>query len=353
MHLDEKYMQRCFDLAHLGAGNVAPNPMVGAVIVYQQRIIGEGFHQKYGGPHAEVNAVNSVSPKDQKYLPQSTLFVSLEPCCIFGNTPPCTDLILRTGFPRVVVSALDATPQVAGNGVALLRKHGIRVETGLLQTAGEQLASIRNTYAGLQRPYVILKFAQTRDGWMGDARQTIHISNQYTKRLVHKWRSESSAILVGSKTAALDNPQLNNRFFFGASPLPIVLDPDLKLPLDLHLFQDENRPVWVLNRKKENQIGHLQYVKVDFSSDWIPQLFTRMIAHKKSSLLVEGGAQTLQTFLDSGLWDEARVIVSQKTWFPGNVPAPRIPAAPSRQYPIGSDEVLVYFNRAGVYAQAK
>ncbi|NJK84368.1 MAG: bifunctional diaminohydroxyphosphoribosylaminopyrimidine deaminase/5-amino-6-(5-phosphoribosylamino)uracil reductase RibD [Saprospiraceae bacterium] len=222
-HEDTLFLQRCFDLARLGAGAVAPNPMVGAVVVHKGKIIGEGYHQKYGKAHAEVNAIDSI-PSALKYLlPQSTLYVSLEPCCFFGNTPACTDLIIRSKIPKVVIAALDATPEVSGKGVAILKKHGIEVV--ISGNEGNALVRPRTVFVQQNRPYLILKYAQTRDGFIGKPNERLIISNLYTQRLVHKWRSEVNAILVGTNTAVLDNPQLNNRLYFGQSPIRLLLDP--------------------------------------------------------------------------------------------------------------------------------
>ncbi|MDX1667650.1 MAG: bifunctional diaminohydroxyphosphoribosylaminopyrimidine deaminase/5-amino-6-(5-phosphoribosylamino)uracil reductase RibD, partial [Saprospiraceae bacterium] len=237
---EKTWMRRCFELARLGAGRVSPNPMVGAVLVSDGRIIGEGYHQAYGEAHAEVNAIRSVIPEERDLISRSTLYVSLEPCCVYGKTPPCTDLIIRHEIPRVRVSCLDLSPQVSGKGIGLLREAGIDVQVGLLSEEGRKLASTRTTYVLRKRPYIILKFAVTSDGIFcpGDELQ-YWITQPATKRLVHRWRSECDAILVGRKTAIIDNPRLDNRHFHGPSPLRIVIDPRSTLTDEIELFSGD------------------------------------------------------------------------------------------------------------------
>jgi diaminohydroxyphosphoribosylaminopyrimidine deaminase/5-amino-6-(5-phosphoribosylamino)uracil reductase len=222
---DEHFMQRCFDLACLGAGATSPNPVVGAVIVHQNRIIGEGYHMAYGKAHAEVNAVRSIRAEDRHLLKQATLYVSLEPCNIHRNTPPCTLLILEESIPRVVVSTVDHTPGVDGSGLARLRAAGVEVTVGVLEKEGQRLSQARNTFITRHRPYILLKYAQSANGIFApeDNRQ-LWLTNPYSKRLVHKWRSEASAILVGANTAIADNPRLNNRLYYGKSPVRVILD---------------------------------------------------------------------------------------------------------------------------------
>jgi len=341
----EAYMRRCFDLARLGAGNVSPNPMVGAVLVHQNRIIGEGFHRRYGQAHAEVNAVNSVRAQDRHLLPEATLYVSLEPCCIFGKTPPCTNLILEHRIPRVVISCLDQTPGVAGKGVEILRTAEVEVLTGVLEAEGQRLSAIRNTFVTQQRPYVILKFAQTKSRFLGpeDGRQ-YWITNAYTKRLVHRWRSEADAILVGTNTALSDDPQLTNRFYFGKSPLRVVLDKSLRLPKTLALF-DGTTPTLVFTERADVLGGeHLEYASIAFDQNLVPQILAHLAEKKCTSLIVEGGAQLLQAFLNAGIWDEARVFTGAKYLFKG-IPAPILPVAPAYSQVIAGDLLEVFFNQ--------
>ena len=355
-HRDELYMQRCFDLARLGAGSVSPNPMVGAVLVHEDRIIGEGWHQHYGQAHAEVNAVNSVSQEDRALIMQSTLYVSLEPCTIFGKTPPCTNLILQNKIPKVVVSCLDQTPQVAGKGVALLRAKGVEVVTGILEAEGKAISRYRNHFVTHQRPYVILKFAQTRNEKMGKAGEQVWISNAYSKRLVHRWRSEVDAILVGTNTARVDNPALTNRLYFGKSPLRMVIDRNLQLPTNLHLFDGEtntlvihdlptqatsNEQQQTTNNKQQN--SQIEYLSLDFSTDFLFRLLSQLHERKITTLLVEGGATLLAHFIQNNLWDEARVLIGNQILGEG-IAAPLLSGEIIQQFSLEGDQIICYQN---------
>lgn len=351
MTKDELFIQRCFDLARLGAGHVSPNPMVGAVLMYEDRIIGEGFHQKYGEAHAEVNAVKSVKPEDQHLLAKATLYVSLEPCCIFGRTPPCTDLIIKHKIPKVVISCLDQTPEVAGTGMRILQEHGAEVIAGVLEEQGKELARFRNNFVTRQRPYIFLKFAQTLNGYMGLRDEQVWISNVFSKRLVHKWRSEVDAILIGSKTALVDNPQLTNRLYFGKSPLRIVLDRNHTLPKDLKLF-DKSQDTLVVTEVSSNKHQatrnlkpetNIQYLQLDFKNDFLNQLLQHLHQQKITTLLVEGGARLLQSFIDQHLWDEAYVLVGDKTIEKG-IPAPVLSGAVNARFFLGKDQIIRYQN---------
>jgi diaminohydroxyphosphoribosylaminopyrimidine deaminase / 5-amino-6-(5-phosphoribosylamino)uracil reductase len=341
------FMQRCFDLARLAAGRTSPNPMVGAVIVYQDRIIGEGYHQAYGQAHAEVNAVRSVAPQDRGLLPHSTLYVSLEPCNIYGKTPPCTELIVEHQIPRVVLACLDQTEGVNGLGVKRLRDAGVEVSAGLLQAAGERLSSIRNTFVSKQRPYVILKYAQSANGCFApqEARQR-WLTNAFSKRLVHKWRSEADAILVGANTARIDNPQLDNRLYFGKSPYRITFDRDHSLPPNLALF-DGKAPTLLFTAKPPPSppLEMVDYIELDFDEHLINNVLKALAAKKITSLIVEGGIKTLEKFLHAELWDEARVLTASAHLADGR-PAPQLPLPPEKSYTLGSDKLHVYYNPA-------
>lgn len=341
---DELFIQRSFDLARLGAGHVSPNPMVGAVLVYEDRIIGEGWHQQYGEAHAEVNAVKSVKPEDQHLLSKATLYVSLEPCCIFGRTPPCTDLIIKHKIPKVVISCLDQTPEVAGMGVKILQEHGVEVKTGVLEEQGKELARFRNNFVTRQRPYIFLKFAQTLNGYMGLPNEQVWISNALSKRLVHKWRSEVDAILIGSKTALVDNPQLTNRFYFGKSPLRIVLDRNLTLPNKLHIFDQTQKTLIVTEAlSPDPPTSNIQYLQLDFDHDFLNRLLSHLYQQKITTLLVEGGARLLQSFIDQNLWDEAYVLVGDKTIEKG-IPAPVLSGVVNARFSLGKDQIIRYQN---------
>lgn len=324
-------MQRCISLALNGAGYVAPNPMVGAVLVYNDTIIGEGWHRQYGQPHAEVNCISDAVSKGQSdKIRQSTLFVSLEPCAHFGKTPPCADLIIQQGIPNVVIGCRDPFPQVNGKGIEKLQAAGVQVETGLLETECRELNKRFFTYHEKQRPYVILKWAQTADGFIappgkqGNNNERWLISNEYTNRLVHQWRSEEAAILVGTNTALLDDPMLTNRLWNGPSPVRLVIDRNLRLPGTLRLFNKEQRTI-IFNDEKEGGDELLSFYRLDKNKKLVPQLMKALYELRLQSVLVEGGAATLQSFIEEGCWDEARVItatgIHKKEGLPAPVPA--------------------------------
>ncbi|MDQ3395795.1 MAG: bifunctional diaminohydroxyphosphoribosylaminopyrimidine deaminase/5-amino-6-(5-phosphoribosylamino)uracil reductase RibD [Bacteroidota bacterium] len=308
------------ELAALGAGKVSPNPMVGCVIVHNDTIIGEGWHQIYGGPHAEVNAVNSV--KNKSLLQESTVYVNLEPCSHFGKTPPCADLLIKNRVKRVVVSNLDYNPVVSGRGMAKLREAGIVVEDGLHSAEGKILNKRFFTFHTEKRPYVILKWAETADGFI--ARKDFDskwISNELSRKMVHKWRSEEDAILVGANTAFYDNPQLNVRDWSGKNPLRLVMDRYLRLSGNLNLFSDSGRTI-VYNLLKNEEQGNTIFVKVEEQNlliNILEDLYSRNIL----SVIVEGGAQILNQFMLQNLWDEARVFKSSAS-FGSGIEAPRI-----------------------------
>lgn len=318
------FMQRCLDLALLGIGDVAPNPMVGCVIVHEGLIIGEGYHQKYGEPHAEVNAIRSV--KDQDKLIESTLYVSLEPCAHFGKTPPCCDLIIEKRIPRVVVGMVDPFAKVAGKGIERMRQAGIEVIVGLLEPECRELNRRFFTFHEQKRPYILLKWAQTLDGFIDtDRTETQHpswITNSLAKRLVHKQRSEESAILVGTNTAVYDNPSLTVREWTGNQPIRIVIDRTARLDTNLHIF-DGAVPTIVFTAEDKQDQQNLNYVRLDFNHDILPQLLSELYKRNILSLIVEGGSQLLGSFLRIGLWDEAFVYTGNQ-FFGKGVEAPHL-----------------------------
>jgi diaminohydroxyphosphoribosylaminopyrimidine deaminase/5-amino-6-(5-phosphoribosylamino)uracil reductase len=315
-------MRRCFDLARLGAGQVAPNPMVGAVLVYGERIIGEGFHAAYGQAHAEVNAVASVKDQDRHLIRQATLFVSLEPCCIFGKTPPCTDLIRREGIPKVVISCLDATPSVAGNGVSILREHGVEVVVGILEEEGKQLVRFRNLPMQTQRPFTILKIARSADHFIGRQGDSVWITDGFSRRLSHKWRAEVSAILVGSSTAIQDNPRLDARYYPGKNPLRIVVDRRGRVSGDLHLLSDPE-PCWIFTENPDrftNLPREKRVYSIAGQEDYWPFLFEQLLDAGCNSLLVEGGAAIQSDLLHKGYYDEVRILTGPENLGPKGIP---------------------------------
>lgn len=304
---DEKYMQRCLTLAYNGRYGAAPNPMVGAVIVYNDRIIGEGYHIRCGGPHAEVNAIRSV--RNPELLKNSTIYVSLEPCSHYGKTPPCADLIIEKQIPRVVVGCIDPFAKVAGRGIQKLRDARIDVKVGVLEKECRELNRRFITFHSEKRPYVVLKWAQSADGFIDVSRtggSPVILSSAETQMLVHKHRSECKAILVGRRTALLDNPSLTVRSWWGENPLRLVIDRENSLPASLHLF-DGTVPTVVFTAKEQENRNGVEYCKLDFSSNILPQIMSCLYERGIQSLLVEGGRELLQSFIDSGLWDEAYI----------------------------------------------
>ena len=303
---DEKYMMRCIQLAQNGKLGAAPNPMVGAVVVCDGRIIGEGYHAKCGEAHAEVNAINSV--KDESLLRRSTLYVSLEPCAHYGKTPPCAKLIVSKGIPKVVIGCQDPFSKVAGKGIEILKQAGCEVVVGVLEKACQDLNKAFFTVQLKHRPFITLKWAQSADGFMDVERndgEPVKLSSPLTQLIAHKRRAEHQAIIVGTQTARLDNPSLNVRDWCGPQPLRIVIDKDLTLPRHLHLF-DGSQPTLVVTEKNETIAGAMT-LQVDFNQSILPQLMEELQRRNIQSLLVEGGSKLLQSFIDEGLWDEAYV----------------------------------------------
>ena len=332
-------MQRALDLAERGKGAVRPNPLVGCVLVHEGKIIGEGYHEQYGGPHAEVNAIASVT--DPKLLADATAYVSLEPCSHWGKTPPCANLLVEKGIKSVVVATLDPNPLVAGKGVKLLEEAGISVQVGLL----EQEANWQNRRFFCQqekhRPYLILKWAQTQDGFI--ARENFDskwISSSQSRQLVHQWRAAEQAILVGKNTALHDNPRLNVRDWTGSDPIRVVLDSKLELPADLHLF-DQQIPTLCYNLLKSEKLTNLEWVQLPQLS--LEALMADLHARQIQSVLIEGGSQTIQQFLAAGLWDEARVFTAP-IQFERGIAAPKLTQTPAESHAIGEDQLDIYYH---------
>ena len=314
-------MQRCLQLALGGAGYTAPNPMVGAVLVYKDTIIGEGFHQQFGSAHAEVNCINAVSPENEQYITESTLYVSLEPCVHFGKTPPCTDLIIEKKIPAVVIGCKDNNTVVNGKGIAKLQANGINVISGICEKACVELNKRFFTFHQRQRPYIILKWAQTNNKKIANKdKERTFISNDITNSLVHKWRSEEAAVLVGTHTALLDNPALTTRLWPGKQPLRLVIDRQLTLPGSLQLFDRKTKTI-VFNQLKNDNDNNLVFHKVDNVND-IAEMMKALYEMQVQSVIVEGGSTLLQSFIDAGLWDEARVITNKQLVISNGIDAP-------------------------------
>jgi len=312
MNNELKYISRCLQLAELGAGYVAPNPMVGAVLVCDDKIIGEGYHRHYGEAHAEPNAINSV--KDKDLLKQSTLYVNLEPCSHYGKTPPCADLIVSSGIPRVVIGTLDPNPKVAGRGVEILRKAGVEVVVGVLEVECRELNKRFFIFQEQKRPYVLLKWAQTQDGFMDRVRTTVtepplQISNSITRQLTHKMRSENQSILVGANTVLLDNPSLTVRNWSGKSPVRIGIDRQRRIPDDFNLLDGSISTIIFTEKDEVNKL-HVEFVKIDFSTNSVKNILSEIYKRNIHSVLVEGGPTILNSFIESGLWDEANIEIA-------------------------------------------
>jgi diaminohydroxyphosphoribosylaminopyrimidine deaminase/5-amino-6-(5-phosphoribosylamino)uracil reductase len=319
--LDNIYMRRCIDLAHLSGGFNQPNPMVGAVIVYKGKIIGEGYHQRYGEGHAEVNAVASVV--DKSVLSESTIYVTLEPCFHYGKTPPCVDLILQYKIPRVVIGAVDPYHEVSGKSIEKLRELGVMVKVGVLQAEIEVLNRRFFTVVRKKRPYIILKYASSADGFMGQPDKNVRISNPLCQRLLHRWRAEEAAIMVGTNTALIDNPKLNNRLYFGRQPIRLVLDRALKIPRTHYLFDGTISTIVFTACEEKSTILGVEYVQLPFGEpNFFGALMSCLETRKIQSVLVEGGAQLIESFLDANIWDELRILRSNSCLLGEGIPAP-------------------------------
>ncbi|MGQ1889597.1 bifunctional diaminohydroxyphosphoribosylaminopyrimidine deaminase/5-amino-6-(5-phosphoribosylamino)uracil reductase RibD [Thermophagus sp. OGC60D27] len=346
-HQDELYMKRCLQLARKAQGNTYPNPMVGAVIVHNGVIIGEGYHLKAGAPHAEVNAINAV--KNPALLEKSTLYVNLEPCAHYGKTPPCSLLICQKKIPRVVIGCKDTFSKVAGKGIEILRAAGAEVIVGVLEKESRELNRRFFTFHEKKRPFILLKWAQTRDGFLDIDRSTeaeprpTWITDEWARRIVHQWRSMEQSILVGTMTALRDNPSLTVRDWSGPDPLRLVVDRHGKLPHTLSLFKGET-PTLVFTEKKDMTLEGVETVLLSPGSNTLSCILEELYRRDIQSVMVEGGSILLKAFLDAGLWDEARVFVGEK-WFVAGVKAPLIPQQPVSEEKFGNSRLFVFQNK--------
>jgi diaminohydroxyphosphoribosylaminopyrimidine deaminase/5-amino-6-(5-phosphoribosylamino)uracil reductase len=315
MTRDEKYMYRCLQLALNGKGFVAPNPMVGAVVVHNNRIIGEGFHRQYGEAHAEVNAIANV--KDKSLLKEATIYVSLEPCSHYGKTPPCAQLIIDNKIQRVVIACEDPYPAVSGRGIRMMREAGIDVEVGVLKTEAQQLNKEFITLQTKGRPYIYLKWAQTKDGFIDKKRietdkpVATPISNSFTKMLVHKKRAETASIMIGTNTAINDNPALTTRLWYGKNPVRIIIDRNARIPKDYNIF-DQKVETLIYTQEPAPQLlsENIEYISVNFNDNLLENICSNLKNRKINSVLVEGGQFLLQSFIDKGIWDEAYIEIA-------------------------------------------
>lgn len=333
MTIHETYIKRCIDIAKNGLGSTRPNPMVGSIIVYNNQIIGEGFTSAYGGNHAEVNAINSV--KDKSLLKESTIYVTLEPCSHFGKTPPCSDLIIKHQIPHVVIGSIDDNIQVAGKGIEKLKKAGCHVVVGISENECKAHHKRFFTFHNKKRPYIILKWAETADGFIApetkNEQKPVWITNEYSRQLVHKWRAEEQAILVGPNTVLQDNPSLTVRDWVGQNPIRVVIDKENKLSKKYTVFNNEAETITLSNKD------------IDFSKNTAQQICDILFKNNINSVIIEGGVKTLQTFIDEDLWDEARVFIGN-IHFKKGVKAPRFSGTLILEETIIGDTLKTYKN---------
>ncbi|WP_231555152.1 bifunctional diaminohydroxyphosphoribosylaminopyrimidine deaminase/5-amino-6-(5-phosphoribosylamino)uracil reductase RibD [Cellulophaga sp. Hel_I_12] len=346
--IHEFYILRCIQIAKNGLGTTAPNPMVGAVIVYNNSIIGEGFTSTYGGSHAEVNAINSV--KDKSLLKKSTLYVTLEPCAHFGKTPPCADLIVQSEIPIVIIGLLDPYDEVAGKGIEKLKNAGCTVITGVLEEECREHHKRFLTFQEKKRPYIVLKWAETEDGFIAPDKkyrkntEPFWITNDYSKQLVHKWRTEEQSILVGTTTVLEDNPQLNARLWNGKNPIRIVLDKSLKIDSSFHVLDGSIRTmVFTAEKDTKAYITGVEYHQIDFSKNVASQVCEKLYQEKILSVFIEGGTKTIQSFIDENLWDEARIFTGPKRFHSGTR-APQIKGRVNSKISLEKDQLTLLFN---------
>src|SRR5215210_8664542 len=324
MEQNQIYMHRCIELARQGTGYVAPNPMVGSVLVHENRIIGEGYHQQYGQAHAEVNCINSVKEADRYLIDRSAIYVCLEPCAHFGKTPPCVDLIIKHKIPTVVIGCRDPFKTVDGKGIEKLKNNGIEVIAGVLENECKELNKRFFTFHTKKRPYIILKWAQSKNQKISNADLSrVLISNAFTNRLVHKWRSEEASIMVGTNTALNDNPALNTRHWTGPDPVRLVVDMNLRLPNDLQIFNATQKTI-VFNSIKDEEQENLLYFKLDNTLSFVSSLMKACCELEIHSILVEGGTKLLVSFIKEQFWDEARVIENSQLIIDNGLNAPAL-----------------------------
>lgn len=335
-------MRRAIQLALRGSGRVSPNPLVGAVLVHEGRIIGEGWHAAYGDIHAEVACLQNVAETDKALIPQSTMYVTLEPCAHQGRQPPCAQRIVAEGIPRVVVAVQDPFPEVSGKGIAILEAAGIEVKTGICGQEARWMCRRFLAAQELRRPYVVLKWAESAEGFFAPADGSRHqLSNHFSQTLVHRWRAEESAIMVGHRTALADNPRLTARAWQGPQPLRIALDRQLSLPQTHHLL-DGSTETWIINEHHNATKGLTVFAQLPFDENLLPALLQRLLAAGRNSLFVEGGAALLQSFINEKLWDEARVFRTSQILGNGLRAPVLTETFRALQVPVADDELHLY-----------
>ncbi len=342
-------MSRCFDLAQRAKGHTSPNPMVGAVLVYNDRIIGEGWHHYYGADHAEVNCLKNVAEADKHLISECTMYVNLEPCAHHGITPPCADRLVREKVKRVVIANKDPFEKVNGKGIDKLKEAGIEMTTGVLEKEGQWLNRRFFCFHQQKRPYIILKWAGSKDGFIAPAdRSKIQITGPESQKLLHKWRTEEAAIMVGTTTAINDNPELTARLHEGKQPLRIVLDKDLRVPHTHHVY-DGKAATWIINEQKEILLGNVHSVKMPFGEGLLPALMNRLYEARIFSVIVEGGSSLLNSFINAGLWDEARIFTGDVSIKDGIHAPILVNVVQAFTTLVGNDQLDVYVNNKSGY----
>ena len=342
----ELYMNRCIELAKQALGSVAPNPMVGAVIVCQNKIIGEGFHPGFGGDHAEVNAIQSV--RNKSLLKDSSLFVNLEPCSHKGKTPPCAELIVKNKIPKVIIGTPDPNPLVSGTGIQLLRENGVEVKTGINEDSCIELNKRFFTYHVHKRPYIILKWAQTKDGYIdiirkpGQSAAPNWISNELSRVLVHKWRSEEQAIMIGTNTVKLDDPMLNTREWSGNNPMRIILDRNLSLTDELKIFRSKIDTL-IINEQKSYQADNFEFIQLEFAENLIPEIMRELFKRNIQSVIIEGGKMLIESIINQNMWDEARIFIGNKEFHRG-IAAPILTSTKGISTIFENDQLIIHRN---------
>ncbi len=352
MKIHEKYIKRCIELAKNGLGTTYPNPLVGSVIVYENQIIGEGWHRKAGEPHAEVNAVNAV--KDKSLLSKSTIYVSLEPCSHFGKTPPCCDLIIQQKIPNIVIGTVDPFAKVAGNGIKKLIEAGRNVTVGILEVECNELNKRFFKFHQKKRPYVILKWAESQDGFLSpdailrkalndNEQKPVWITNQYSRQLVHKWRTEEQAILVGTQTVLDDNPKLDSRDWKGKNPIRIILDRTGKISDDYFVKDNKSKTIIITEQENATNSENIIFENAIFDRSLPDSILEILYKNDIQSVIIEGGKMTLQTFIDANLWDEARIFKGSNS-FKSGTKAPEFKGKLAEKQLILNDELLIFKN---------
>ncbi|MBK8506377.1 MAG: bifunctional diaminohydroxyphosphoribosylaminopyrimidine deaminase/5-amino-6-(5-phosphoribosylamino)uracil reductase RibD [Saprospiraceae bacterium] len=340
-HLERLRMRRCFDIARLGIRAVKTNPAVGALIVKGDTIISEDYHKNFGGPHAEVNAISSISSRD---LAHSSIYVSLEPCAHYGKTPPCVDLLMGSGIDHCIISSIDPNPLVQGRGVEKLRSGGIKVTEGINRLIGQEVLRPFKVQQKFKRPYIILKWAQSLDGFLGRKNERIKISSPVSDRLVHKWRAETDSIMVGSNTVIIDNPHLSNRLYFGENPVRVILDRQAQISPSAPIWTDQIRTFYFSNRKRKFHNPLIESFVLNEVKEPLLQLFSQLYRLNIGSVLVEGGSTLVRACMNQDLWDEARVIISPVNLNHG-LNAPALATDPARRQQLGRDQIAFYYHQ--------